>query len=114
MTNPDEWTKQELYDEITAHGRKLTKGVNKYTKQELADILDEINAQAEGKVKEAEEQIAAAKAEKAEKQEHIGLLRFDSAGWCNELCVTYDIGLYRPKSVTEYNILKHYAAEEVQ
>lgn len=42
------------------------------------------------------------------------VLRFDQAGWCNEIGYSYSIGFYRPKDEREYKALRKYAAEELE
>ena len=46
-------------------------------------------------------------------EDAIRLLRFDESGWCPALNRSYTRGLYRPKTVAEYNALKPFAAEVV-
>ncbi len=106
MTEMEERTKQEIYDGIAATGRKL-KALNKYTKQELLEIEAEVLSRQEG---ESQPEPQTEAVERPEPQK-IGTLTFPSAGWCNELGRTYDAGVYRPKTLDEYNFLFPYSIE---
>lgn len=42
----------------------------------------------------------------------VPALRFGGGGWCPELGRSYERGVYRPKSMAEYEALRKYAEEE--
>ncbi len=101
-------TKHEIYEALKSDGAKLPKAERFMSLADLKEIYEErfgIGCRIDTK-----ETIP----ESAENREtEVRLLRFDESGWCPALCCSYSRGLYRPKTVAEYEALKPFAAEVV-
>ncbi|MBE6370782.1 MAG: hypothetical protein E7055_01745 [Lentisphaerae bacterium] len=96
-------TKQQLYESLVKSGVQLAP-VDAYTFKQLAEIAAPYH-----KSKPAVPDPVSAPADPDPVK--IPTLRFESSGWCPELCISYTQGFYTPRSRREYDILKKYATE---
>ncbi|MDD4817304.1 MAG: hypothetical protein PHI85_04980 [Victivallaceae bacterium] len=107
-------TKQEIYDELKSDGAKL-KAINFVSEETLADIyFDRFGRKPEDMDDTAVKNCSDSSGDNALVcEEKIRTLKFSESGWCPELGRSYFAGIYRPKTIDEYFILRKYAAREL-
>ena len=100
--------KHEIYEALKADGAKLPRAERFMSLAELKAIYDErfgVSPDAPAK----QEPKTEPEAPKPVEDRAIHLLRFSESGWCPELNRSYTRGVYRPKTLAEYEALKPYA-----
>ena len=102
-------TKHEIYEALKNDGAKLAKAERFMSLAELKDLyLERFGSDV------AITQEPAKEPAKPAAKDGIRLLRFTESGWCEALHRSYTRGLYRPKSLFEFNALRPFAADVVE
>lgn len=112
-------SKEEIYNELLKRGIQPKKSLRFSKLEDLQAMLDESNPKQEQQKQNPDEKkdIPPDIKEKTAPESkpvaaQILPLRFETSGWCEELCCSYYAGVHHCATVREYEALKKYAVKK--
>ena len=113
-------TKEEIYNELVKRGIQPKKSLRFSKIEDLHKMLDESNPKQEQQKQNPDEKkdippvIKETKPAPEVKLVAVQILplRFETSGWCEELCCSYYAGVHHCATVREYEALKKYSVKK--